>query len=58
MSYSIDHIINECISDKINVSHGSRGTTVGEKNEIYWETWHALNAWIESILVKKKVGIL
>lgn len=52
--YTIEHAISECINDKLNVTSGSRGSTIGAKNEIYWESWSAMNSWIESILSKKK----
>jgi len=58
MSYTLAHVIGECISEHAREATTSRGHTLEEKHEIYAESWSALNAWIESKLSKRKVSEL
>lgn len=53
--YGIEHVIGECLEERLKVSSVSRGQTIGARQEIYWESWNALNLWIESRLAKKLV---
>jgi len=48
--YTLEHIIQECLSDKI----GSSRTVDSARGNAYEDTWKALNAWIESRLSKRK----
>jgi len=45
-SYDLESIIDECLSDK--------GTRFGISKEMYFETWTAVNKWINYRLSKKK----
>lgn len=53
--YTLDHIIQECLQEKMNVLNTGRGKTPGAKIEIYANSWVSLNAWIESRLARRKV---
>jgi hypothetical protein len=56
LSYGLEHIINECIEERLNFKTTARGKTSGAKNEIYDSSWAALNAWIETKLAKQMVS--
>lgn len=53
--YSLDHIIQECIGDRLTVHSTARGKSNDAKVEIYSSSWLTLNAWIESRLSRHKV---
>lgn len=55
MSYSLSHVIDECVDEKIKVQTKARGATPGAKYEIYEGSWVALNTWIETVIAKQKV---
>ena len=44
--YTLEHIINECVSDK--------GTRFGISKELYYEVWEAVSRWIDSRMSKRK----
>lgn len=44
--YDLENIIDECLADK--------GTRFGISKEMYFETWNAVNKWINYRLSKKK----
>jgi hypothetical protein len=46
MSYDLEAIIDECLTDK--------GTRFGISKEMYFETWNAVNKWVNYRLAKKK----
>eukprot|EP01041_Mallomonas_annulata_P008028 gene8028-16452_t len=48
--YTIDHIIQDCITDKA----GSRNQSLSARGNVFEESWEALNSWIESRLCKRK----
>jgi hypothetical protein len=55
-TYNLEHAINECVEEK-NKAHPivKDKNPPGSQNEIYRNTWYALNAWIESRLSRQKV---
>jgi hypothetical protein len=55
--YTLDHVIRECIGDRLNVNTTSRGKSEAAKIEIYSGAWIALNTWIESRISKHKVRV-
>jgi hypothetical protein len=54
--YILDHIIQECLQEKIRVMNTSRGKCNDAKVDIYANSWIALNAWLEARLSKHKVN--
>lgn len=54
--YTLDHVIQECINDRLTVNTTARGKSPAAKVEIYSSSWLTLNQWIESRLSKHKVG--
>ena len=44
--YTLEHIIDECISEK--------GTRFGISKELYFEVWNSVNKWIDNRMAKRK----
>lgn len=54
-SYKLDHVISECIDNRISFSHSNTKSRIPQDHrEIYDSSWSVLNSWIESRLAKQK----
>lgn len=54
MSYTLDHTIAECLSDKQNSKTAQRDSYLRDY-DFYKSCWDSMNKWIESRLRKNKV---
>lgn len=54
MSYTLDHVFAECMSDKLHSKTTQRDNVLRDY-DFYKDCWDSMNKWIESRLRKNKV---
>lgn len=57
MSYTLDNVIAECLSDRLNSKTAQRDTYLRD-HEFYKSCWDSMNKWVESRLRNNKVRML